>query len=125
MIDTSGSSGGRTGGGRPRKPRRAVLQLNGVAVGDVTIRPRRRSWCFGEFTPGPGFVEFAPLFACWSRLMRAARPGERLTASAARELRAAECAIDALRAELLLKDPDECRVIRQLNIDGWLIEWKE
>jgi hypothetical protein len=41
------------------------------------------------------------------------------------KLRASEYEMDALRASLVLEHPEERHQLRQLNIDGRLIEWKE
>jgi hypothetical protein len=103
----------------------ARLYINEKEVGDVVIRGWRGSWGFGEFKPADAFSHFAPIFGSWSLLMHADEDGEKLTPDAAEELRLAEYAIDALRAQLFLPERNEWRSIRQVNIDGKLIEWKE
>jgi hypothetical protein len=104
---------------------KARLVLNGKDVGLVKIRGWQASWGFGEFQPNDQFAEFAPIFGNWSLLMHADDDEQRLTPAASEELRRAECQMDALRALLLLGDTQEPRTLRQVNIDGNLIEWKE
>ena len=101
------------------------LLLNAVEVGAVRLRGQDGSWTFADFIPGPGFVEFAPIFGRWSLLMHADGAGERLSEAASDELRAAEYVIDSLHATLLLDSPPERHSIRELNIDGPIAEWKE
>jgi|SRR6185437_1493958 len=108
-----------------RIDRMARLYLNDVEVGTVRLRRHNGSWGFGEFVPNPEFSDFAPVFGRWSLLMHAEAEGERLSDAASEELRAAEYAMDTLRAMLRLETPEEWRLLRQLNIDGGLIEWKE
>jgi hypothetical protein len=111
---------------RPKhKSRRARLFLNGTEVGAVSVRGHSGSWGFGEFAPSPQFAAFAPLFAKWSSLMHAEGVDGRLSATVSEELRASEYELDALRASLLLDNPKERHQLRQLNIDGRLIEWKQ
>ncbi|HET6252254.1 MAG TPA: hypothetical protein VFE47_31500 [Tepidisphaeraceae bacterium] len=105
--------------------RTGKLLLKGVPVGSVILRGHDASWTFGEFTPFPEFSQFAALFGTWSLLMHAEDAGERLSEAASEELRLAEYAIDTIRATLLLESPEERRHLRQVNIDGPLIEWKE
>ncbi len=100
------------------------LYLNDKDVGDVIIQGWQGSWGYGEFKPGEGFSDFAPIFGSWSLLMHA-DDGAKLSPDAAEELRQAEYAIDSLRAQLFLPARNEWRSIRQVNIDGKLIEWKE
>ena len=101
------------------------LFLNGTEVGSVSVRGHDGSWGFGEFVPSPEFSLFAAVFGRWSLLMHADGDEERLSEAAADELRATEYEIDALRAALLLEPAREWRPLRQINIDGPLIEWKE
>ena len=101
------------------------LQLKGVDVGSIVIRGGDTSWGFGEFTPLPAFDQFANVFGRWSLLMHAENAGERLSEAASEELRQAEYAIDNLRAALHIDGTQERRFLRQINIDGPLIEWKE
>lgn len=103
----------------------ARLFLNDKDVGDVVIRGWEGSWGFGEFAPREGFSDFAPIFGSWSLLMHADEDAAKLSPDAAEELRQAEYAIDSLRAKLFLPTRNEWRAIRQVNIDGKLIEWKE
>jgi hypothetical protein len=101
----------------------ARLFINGKDVGTVLIKSLADSWGFGEFTPDPSFAEFAPIFGKWSLLMHADDGEKRLSEVASDELRAAEFAIDQLRAKLLLENGQWVDVA-QLNIDGPLVEWK-
>jgi hypothetical protein len=101
------------------------LYLNNKEVGDVLIRGWQGSWGFGEFRPGEAFSDFATIFGSWSLLMHADEDAEKLTPDAAEELRRAEYAIDSLRAKLFLPARNEWRSIRQVNIDGKMIEWRE
>jgi hypothetical protein len=102
-----------------------TLYLNDKEVGAVTFKGRDGGWGFGEFMPAPAFSDFAMIFGRWSLLMHADGEGERLSAEASEELRDAEYAIDAVRAALRLQNPDEWHELRQVNIDGGLIEWHE
>jgi hypothetical protein len=106
------------------KSRRARLILNGTEVGVVTVRGHSGSWAFGEFAASPQFAAFAPVFANWSSLMHAEAADGRLSATASDKLRASEYELDAIRATLVLENPEGRRQLRQLNIDGGLIEWK-
>lgn len=115
----------RTTAHHGRDCRAGVLYLNGTIVGTVAVRGHDGSWGFGEFVPLPGFSTFAPVFGRWSLLMHAEDADDRLSNAASEELRETERVMDAIRAKLRLERPDEWCHIRQLNIDGTLIEWKE
>jgi hypothetical protein len=108
-----------------RSPCRARLFINGVDVGTVAVKGWEGAWGIGEFRAGEGFGPYAPRFGLWSRLMHLDAGADRVSDAALRELREVECELDALKSELLLCDSGERRRIRQLNIDGPLIEWKE
>jgi hypothetical protein len=108
-----------------RSPCRARLFINGVDVGAVAVKGWEGSWGIGEFRAGEAFAPYAATFGLWSMLMHDDAHADRLSDAALQELRRVECELDALRAELLLCDSGERRRIRQLNIDGPLIEWKE
>jgi len=100
------------------------LILNGLDVGKVEVLCDDGPWRFGRFEPGENFGDFAPFFGRWSLLMHADDDRRRLTREAAIELREIESEIDGLHAAL----QDNGRPafeIRQLNIDGPLIEWWE
>lgn len=105
-------------------PATARLFINGKDVGVVTLKSLADSWGFGDFAPNAAFAEFAPLFGNWSLLMHADDDESKLSPAASDELRAAEFAIDSLRAKLHVSDKQEWIDISQLNIDGPLIEWK-
>jgi hypothetical protein len=108
-----------------RSPCRARLFINGVDVGAVAVKGWEGAWGIGEFKPGEAFAAYAPGFVQWSRLLHEDSGADRLSDAALQALRRVECELDALRAELLLCASGERRRIRQLNIDGPLIEWKE
>jgi hypothetical protein len=101
----------------------ARLVINGKDVGQVLIKSLADSWGFGDFSPAAAFAEFAPVFGKWSLLMHADDGEKRLSEEASDELRAAEFAIDQLRAKLQLENC-QWMDVAQLNIDGPLIEWK-
>jgi hypothetical protein len=103
---------------------RAELFLNDRLVGDVVCKSEDNSWHFGEFRPRAAFEPFAPLFGRWSLLMHADEDADRLTAAASDELRDTEFAIDRLRAKLRMVTTGNWIAIRQVNIDGELIDWK-
>ncbi len=102
----------------------ATLYLNDKPVGTVVHRGASDSWSWGDFTAGPGFAEFAPLFGMWSLMMHADEADHRLSREAADELRNTEAALDALRARLHWPTHDRWLDIGQINIDATLIEWK-
>lgn len=106
----------------------ARLYLNGEDVGTVHVRGWEHAWGFGDFEPGEGFTRYAPLYGRWSLLMHADDGDEKMNAATLEELRQTEREIDRVRARLFIagaRDGGEWRTIRQLNIDGSLIEWKE
>ncbi|HZL35624.1 MAG TPA: hypothetical protein VFC78_09970, partial [Tepidisphaeraceae bacterium] len=72
------------------------LFLNDIEVGVVSIRGHDGSWGFGEFTPAPAFVTFAPVFGRWSLLMHADEAHEKLSQAASEELRDTELEMDAI-----------------------------
>ena len=100
------------------------LYLDGELVGEVFVRGWQSSWGFGEFHPNERFSAFAPVFGQWAMLMHEDER-ERLSVAASDELSVAEQAMDGIRSQLFLRELNEWRDVRQLNIDGELIEWKE
>ena len=106
------------------KSRRARLFLNGTEVGVVSVRGHSGSWAFGEFAASPQFAASAPVFANWSSLMHAEAADGRLSATVSEKLRASGYELYALRVSLVLDNPEERHQLRQLNIDGELIEWE-
>jgi hypothetical protein len=104
---------------------RAELYLNDVDVGSVAVDAWEGSWGFGQFLPNENFARFSLVFGRWSLLMHAEDDCRQLSPEALDELRKAEYAIDALRARLHFVHTGEWRRVRQVNIDGNLIEWKE
>ena len=101
----------------------AELFLNSESVGQVELRGADPSWSFGEFTPNDAFSKYAIHFARWSMLMHE-DADQQLHEATSAELRAAEIAIDRLKARLYFPKTDEWERVGQLNIDGSLIEWK-
>jgi len=108
-----------------RQNRQARLYLNGQDVGTVEAQGASVAWGFGQFVPEEGFCKFAPLFGTWSLLIHEEDNRHHASKEALMELRGAEMAIDALRAELLWTDTQQRTPIRQLIIDGGLIEWNQ
>jgi len=104
---------------------RARLYIDGIEVGAVAVKGWEGAWGIGEFDAGEAFARFAPRFGLWSMLMHEDDGADRLSDAALQELRRVECELDSLRAELVLCETAERRRIRQLNIDGPMIEWKE
>jgi hypothetical protein len=105
--------------------RRAELYLNGIAVGQVRLEGASGAWGFGHFEPRESFARFSTLFGAWSLLIHEDDDLDHSTDEVLEELREAESAIDALRAELLWSDTQERTALRQLTIDGSLIEWNQ
>ena len=103
----------------------ARLLINGLDVGQVRVQGWDDSWGFGQFTPSSAFGKFAQLFGRWSVLMHADDADAPVCEETLEALREAEYAIDALHARLIVGEPQQCRRITQLNIDGPLIEWRE
>jgi hypothetical protein len=102
----------------------AELYLNDQHVGNVLIKCEDNSWHFGEFEPNRSFAPFALLFGRWSLLMHADEDSDRLTNAASDELRQTEIEIDRVHAKLRFAGSGEWREIKQVNIDGELIDWK-
>ena len=106
-----------------KKGQKVHLHLNGRPVGTVVVKGWDTSWGFGQFEPREDFAAFAPLFGRWSLIMHEDEHSP-LSADAARELREAEMAIDALHVQLHIPDQNAWAEVGQINIDGNLIEWK-
>ena len=107
---------------RVRK-RQGQLFLNGQPVGEVQAEGVSDAWGYGSFKPQNEFEKFAPLFGAWSMLLHAEEELDRPTREALEALRDAEKAIDTIRAELRWSDEAVPVRVRQLTIDGPLIEW--
>jgi hypothetical protein len=103
--------------------RQAQLSLNGKAVGEVSADAASDAWGFGRFTPGEEFSSFAPIFGAWSLLIHQDDDDGRVREETLDGLRFAEAAIDAIRAELFWLDTRQRTPLRQITIDGGLIEW--
>ena len=112
------------GGLHSGKPGQRQLFINGRHVGNVELTSTDGNWRFGHFHPHAAFADFAKHFGRWSLLMHAEDGQKRLSREAAKERRALERAIDLLHASLKFEDGIH-RDIRELNIDGTLIEWWE
>jgi len=106
-----------------REHRKAQLYLNGQPVGEVSAEAASDGWGFGHFNPSPGFSLYAPLFGTWSILLHMDDDSDRASPAALDELRATEMAIDQIKAELHWAETGQRTSIRQLTIDGTLIEW--
>jgi hypothetical protein len=81
------------------------------------------SCAFGEFGISP-LAAFAPVFAKWALLMHSEADDGRLSTTVSDKSRASECEPDALRASLVLDNPEEQHQFGSLKVDGYLIEWK-
>jgi hypothetical protein len=103
--------------------RQARLFLNGKPVGEVLADAASDAWGFGRFKPADEFSSFAPLFGAWSLLIHEDDQDGRVREETLDGLRAAEAAIDMIRAELLWLDTQQRTPVRQITIDGGLIEW--
>ncbi|MGA2231220.1 MAG: hypothetical protein ABSH22_10010 [Tepidisphaeraceae bacterium] len=106
-----------------RQYRQAQLFLNGEPVGHVDAEGFSDGWAFGKFKPSDGFSQFAPIFGVWAMLIHEDDDRDRASEEALDALRVAEASIDALKAELLWMDTQQRQRLRQLTIDGPLIEW--
>ena len=106
-----------------RFSRQAHLYINGRHVGTVSAEAASNAWGFGHFTPSDEFSQFAPLFGAWAMLIHEDDDKDRPSLEALEELRGAEVAIDSLKTELVWLDTDSRTPVRQLTIDGSLIEW--
>jgi hypothetical protein len=102
----------------------AQLMINGREVGRVTRKGGSDGWAYGDFEPSPEFTDYALLFGSWSLLMHEDEDQALLSEAMIDELRQAEQAIDALRAELRWMKDQSITPVVQLNIDGPLIEWR-
>lgn len=102
----------------------ARLHLNGRDVGGIVVEGWRDGGTVGRFAPGEAFSPFANLFGRWSLLMHEDedRP---LHAVAQSALADAERQMDALHVRVHYPDPDVWVDVRQVNIDGTMVEWVE
>ena len=107
-----------------RQKRQVDLYLDGKDVGHVDVQRLTLAWGFGNFTPNAEFARFAPRFGLWSMLMHEDDSADSVNQFVREELRHAEQQIDQLHAELLWPDTGQRTRIRQLNIDGSMIEWR-
>ena len=104
--------------------RQAVLLLDGREVGLVVVYDESPAWAFGRFMPMDGFDPFSLMFGRWSLFLHEDDMDGHVSSLVRRELREIEQEIDQHRAELRWLDTGEQRLIRQVNIDGALIEWR-
>ena len=103
----------------------AVLYLDGVRVGEVSVKGFNASWGYGDFSPAPEFSAFAPLYGQWALLMHAQTETERPDRAIVEELSRAERLLDRIRAQLYFPKTDEWITVPQLAISNELLEWKE
>lgn len=106
-----------------RQQRQADLFLEGKDVGHIDVQGSTLAWGFGKFTPYPDFSGFALRFGYWSLLMHEDYQSPHIDKLVLDELRDAEEQLDRLHAELLWLDTGQRTPVRQINIDGPLIEW--
>lgn len=102
----------------------ARLHIDGQEVGVIVVRGSDSTWCYGTFTPGQRFAPYASLFGAWSLLMHEDedRP---LHPTAQQALNDAERKMDQLHARIHFPDQNHWQRVRQINIDGTDIEWRE
>ena len=103
----------------------ARLFLDDVEVGTVRIRSHKHARGVGEFLPQQSFSQFAGSFGRWSLMMHAEDGADVASTEMLRELGDAEQEIDRLHAKLFLPGTGQWRPVRQLVIDGPVIEWEE
>ena len=108
----------------PMKGTRARLLLDGREVGGIVVAGGDSHNWYGTFTPGEPFAEFAPLFGRWSLLMHEDE-GAPLHRAAAAALADAERQMDALHVEVHYVDADVRHPVREVSIDGGVVEWRE
>lgn len=100
------------------------LHMDGRDVGEIVVARWDTSWTYGRFTPNEAFEPFANLFGRWSLLMHEdeAEPLHQATSAA---LADAERQMDALHVRVHFPTHGGWRDVRQINIDGAIVEWKE
>ena len=103
--------------------RQGQLFINGHAVGEVVAESASEGWGFGQFKPSDEFSQFAPVFGAWAMLLHEDDDRDRPSDEALEELGKVETAMDRLKAELVWTDSQQRMPLRQLTIDGTLIEW--
>jgi hypothetical protein len=104
---------------------RAILFLNGQAVGMVDTKARDTSWYFADFSPNAAFSQYAPIYGAWSLLMHAEGDDGRLSREHAEELSRAEAMLDRIKAQLVFVEDQQRVDVAQLTIDQDQLEWKE
>jgi len=104
--------------------RQAVLLLDGREIGLVVVYEESPAWAFGKFMPMDEYDRFSLMFGRWSLFLHEDDTDGHLSSLVRGELREIEREIDQHRAELRWLDTGERKPIRQVNIDGALIEWR-
>ena len=120
MIRSASSNGNHR-----HRSGRAILLLNGEAVGEVNTKSWDASWYFADFSPNDAFSQFAPIFGSWSLLMHAEGDADRLSRENAEELARAEALLDSIKAQLVFLEDQQRVNVAQLTIDQNQLEWKE
>ena len=105
-------------------PKHVELCLEGKPVGQIELHRFADSWLFGEFRPTSGFSEFATLFGEWSLLLHADENDPQVSRTALDEMAKVERVIDALHIQLRLPQTNERIPVKQINIDGPMVELK-
>jgi tetrahydromethanopterin S-methyltransferase subunit G len=108
----------------PAKGMQARLHIDGQDVGAIVVGGSDSSWIFGIFTPCEGFGAVASLFGAWSLLMHDDED-QPLHPTAQQALNEAERRMDQLHARIHFPEQDVWQRVRQINIDGQDIEWRE
>lgn len=108
----------------PPRGAQAELHIDGRHVGQIEVVGWHSTYTHGRFTPGEAFAPYAALFGRWSLLMHEdeTRP---LHATASSALAEAERDIDTLHVRIYFPKQDRWVDVRQVNIDGDLVEWKD
>ena len=107
-----------------RQSRKAELLLDGQDVGRVDVQGESNAWGFGKFTPTDGFDKFAMNFGIWSLFLHEDEDAAQMDKLIREQLRVIEREIDRLHAELRWLDTGKRTPLRQVNIDGTMIEWQ-
>jgi hypothetical protein len=108
-----------------RHERHGELFINGQSVGNVVSESISEGWGFGRFTPSAAFSQFAPIFGAWAMMLHEDDDRDRTSPEARDELRTLETTLDQLKAELHWTEPEQHVIVRQLTIDGTMIEWNQ
>ncbi|HEX8911879.1 MAG TPA: hypothetical protein VF796_05935 [Humisphaera sp.] len=102
----------------------AHLHIDGKLVGTIEVTGWDSTWTHGRFTPTDGFAPYATVFGRWSLLMHEDEHAP-LHGAAQAALADTERQIDMLHVRVYFPKEDQWHEVRQLNIDGGTVEWKE